>query len=192
MAVVQHQQDGPDIAVEGPKSLTPYGLGAKAPGSLGAQKHKRELRQVASGELATPLASAGAGDVGAECDATPLQSRPPRENSGSRGGGGSFSLAALLGGSGIGGMETASEGAGSTSASGVEESSSQSNGDGRGLRKRKDTITWESFLAGMSVGGGAEEGGGAAKEASASDSSSPAESRLPREVSTERPKAEVS
>lgn len=190
MAVVQHRQSGPDIVIEGPTSLTPYGLSAKAPGNLGAQKHKRELRQLASGELATPLASAGAGDVGAEGDATPLQSRPPRDNSGSRGSGGSFSLAALLGSSGIGGMETASEGAGSTSASGLEESSS--NGEGRGARKRKDTITWESFLAGMSVGGGAEEGSGAAKEASASDTSSPAESRLPREASTERPKAEVS
>ena len=177
------------VVVEGPTSLTPYGLSAKAPGSVGVQKHKRDLRpEAVTDELATPLTAAGAGDVGAECDVTPLQSRPPRDTSGSRARGDSPSLAALLGGGGIGGAETASEGAGSTSASGPEEGGAE----GRAPLKRKDTITWESFLANMSVTDGAKEGSGGAKGAPASDSSSPADGRLPREAPTEHPQAEVS
>lgn len=197
VAVVQHHHTcgraSPELAREGPISLTPYGTSAAsdAPGSVGSQKHNRGTTSAEMGQeatmrdLATPLASAGAGDVGAECDATPLQSRPPRGASRSQG---SFTLASLLGGGG-GGAETASEEA--TSASGVE---SSGNEEGRGLLKRKDTITWESFLANMSVSDGAKEDGRAkaAAAASASDSSSPAEIRLPREASSEGPTAAVS
>lgn len=190
VAVVQHHHTcdraSPELVREGPITLAPYGTSAAAPapGSLGSQKHIRggtasaELGQEATmRDLSTPLASAGAGDVGAECDATPLQSRPPRSGSRSPG---SFTLASLLRGGG-GGAETASEEA--ASASGVE----SSNEEGRGALKRKDTITWESFLAKMSVGDGAKEDGRAKGAASSSDSSSPVENRLPREGSSEGP-----
>lgn len=190
VAVVQHHHTcdraSLELVREGPITLAPYGTSAAAPapGSLGSQKHIRggtasaELGQEATmRDLSTPLASAGAGDVGAECDATPLQSRPPRSGSRSPG---SFTLASLLRGGG-GGAETASEEA--ASASGVE----SSNEEGRGALKRKDTITWESFLAKMSVGDGAKEDGRAKGAASSSDSSSPVENRLPREGSSEGP-----
>lgn len=179
---------GADLSAAGPVSSAPHRTNAAsiAGGSGGVQKQSRssgELGQeTAMGDLSTPVTSAGAGDVGAEHDATPLQSRPPRDASR----GGNFTLASLLGGSGGGGggTETASEAA--TSASGMEEGSS--NGDGRDGTKRKDTITWESFLANISVSDGAKEEGGprAGQEAggSASDSSSPAQIRLPRDPAT--------
>lgn len=193
--MVQHHHTcgraSPELAREGPITLAAYGTSAvAAPGSLGAQKHNRGTtsaepfgQEATMRDLSTPLASAGAGDVGAECDATPLQSRPQRGASRSQG---SFTLASLLGGAGAG-AETASEEA--TSASGVE---SPGNGEGRGVLKRKDTITWESFLANMSVSDGAKEDGRAKGAASASDSSSPVEIRLPREASSEGPAAAVS
>lgn len=168
-------------------SLAPYGTNAAsiAGGRGGVQKHRGSGevgQEAAMGDLSTPVTSAGAGDVGAEHDATPLQSRPPRDASGR---GGNFTLASLLGGGGGGGVgtETASEAA--TSASGMEEGSS--NGEGRDGMKRKDTITWESFLANISVSDGAKDEGGpkaAGLEAgcSASDSSSPAQIRLPHDA----------
>lgn len=187
----------PELVRDGPITLAPYGVNAAAtaPGSLGSQKHNRgttntELGQEATmRDLATPLASAAAGDVGAECDPTPLQSRPPRGASKSKSKSqGNFTLASLLGGGGGAvGAETASEEA--TSASGIE---SSNNGDGSGALKRKDTITWESFLANMSVSDGAKEDGRAKAGASASDSSSPVEITLPREASSEGPTAAVS
>lgn len=175
--MVQHHHTcgraSPELARSLPTSLTPYGTSAadRAPGSIGSQKHKRGTTDTGLGQeanmrdLATPLASAAAGDVGAECDLTPLQSRTPRDG-------------------GVG-AETAPEAA---SASGVE---SPSNGEGPGELKRKDTITWESFLANISVSDGAKEGGGANAEASASDSSSPA-GILPREAPSEGPAVRVS
>ncbi|CAM9208119.1 unnamed protein product, partial [Hapterophycus canaliculatus] len=175
---------GTDLVAAGRVSLAAYGTNSSsiAGGSAAVKKQRGsgELGQEAAMvDLSTPVTSAGAGDVGAEHDATPLQSRPPRD--GSRGG--NFTLASLLGGvGGGGGTETASEAA--TSASGMEEGSS--NGEGRDGMKRKDTITWESFLANISVSGGAKEEGGpkaAGQEAgsSASDSSSPSQIRLPRD-----------
>lgn len=193
--VQQHHTCGrasPELAREGPITSAPYGTGAAAiaPGSVGSQKHNRgttsaELlgQEPTMRDLSTPLASAGAGDVGAECDATPLQSRPPRGASRSQG---SVTLASMLGG-GSGRAETASEEA--AFASGVE---SSSNGEGRGALKRKDTITWESFLANMSMSDGAKEGGRAKGAACASDSPSPVEVRLPREASIEAPAPAVS
>lgn len=195
VAVVQHDHTcdraSPELARAGPITLAAYGTSAAAaaPGSLGSQKHNRgnadaELGQEATmRDLSTPLASAGAGDVGAECEATPLQSRPPRGASRSQG---SCTLASLLGGGG-GGPEAASEEA--ASASGVE---SSSNGEGREVLKRKDTITWESFLANMSVSDGAKGEGRATAAASASDSSSPVDTSLPGETPSEPPTAPVS
>lgn len=171
---------------DGPVSLTPQGAGAKC--SIGMQQKRGttsgELGQeLVMGDLATPLTSAGAGDVGAEHDATPLQSRPSR--------GGSFTLASVPGGdAGGGGTEAASK---EIPPSGMEESSST--GEGRGGLKRKDTITWESFLANITVVDGTKGADGGAKGAavgSASDSSSPVEVQLPREASSEGPTAEVS
>eukprot|EP00903_Cladosiphon_okamuranus_P016855 g15543.t2 len=181
----------PKLASEGPIALVAYGTSAAAaaPGSLGSQEHKRGtttfaellgVQEETMRDLSTPLASAGAGDVGAECDATPLHSRPPRGASRSQG---NVTVATMAGGGG-GGAETASEEA--ASASGVD---SSSNGEGMGALKRKETITWESFLANISVSDGAMEDGRAKGEASSSDSSSPMEVRLPREASIEAPAA---
>lgn len=138
-------------------------------------------QELVVGDLATPLTSAAAGDVGAEHDATPLQSRPSR--------GDSFTLSSVPGGdAGGGGTEDASE---EYPTPGMEDDS----GEGRVGLKRKDSITWESFLATMTVVDGMKGADGGAKGAAvgpASDSSSPVEVQLPRQGSGEGPMAEVS
>lgn len=183
VAVVQHHhtcgRTSPQLDV--PASLNPHGPGAKL--SSGKQQRRGassgELGQeLVVGDLATPLTSAGAGDVGAENDATPLQSRPSR---------GGFTLSSVPGGdAGGGGTEDAS---GENPVSGMD-----SSGEGGGGLKRKDTITWESFLATMTVDGtkGADGGAKGTAVGSASGSSSPVEVQLPREGSSERRVTEVS
>lgn len=196
-AVFQHHhafgEASPDnIPGDGPVPLAPFGTSAISSRSAAAgaqQMHKREgggvelePEAVVVGDLATPLASAGAGDVGAEHDATPLQSR---HKSSSRSGGFASPRSSSGGGGGARG-ETASEGA--ASVSGFDDSVS-SVGEGPGGLKRKDTITWESFLANITVSDEAKEGGGAkgaeAAAGSCSDSSPPVAMRLPPEAASE-------
>ncbi|CBN74515.1 pleckstrin homology (PH) domain-containing protein [Ectocarpus siliculosus] len=178
-----------NIPGDGPVPLAPFGTSAisirSGSAAAGVHMHKRggggmELEPEAV--VVTPLASAGAGDVGAEHDATPLQSR---HKGSARSGGGFGSPRSSSGGGGGGGGgdargETASDGA--ASVSGVDDSLS-SVGEGPGGLKRKDTITWESFLANITVTDEAKEAGGGAKGAEAaagacSDSSPPVAMRL--------------
>ncbi|CAB1113426.1 unnamed protein product [Ectocarpus sp. CCAP 1310/34] len=182
-----------NIPGNGPVPLAPFGTSAisvrSSSAAAGVHMHKRggggiELEPEAV--VVTPLASAGAGDVGAEHDATPLQSR--HKHSSARSGGGFGSPRSSSGGGGGDARgETASDGA--ASVSGVDDSPS-SVGEGPGGLKRKDTITWESFLANITVTDEAKEGGGGAKGAveaagSCSDSSPPVAMRLPSEAASE-------
>lgn len=196
-AVFQHHHAGgeanPDNipAGDGPVPLAPFGTSAmsirSSSAAAGVPMHKRggggmelEPEAVVVGDLATPLASAGAGDVGAEHDATPLQSR---HKSSARSGG---FASPSSGGGGEARGETASEGA--ASVSGVDDSLS-SVGEGPGGLKRMDTLTWESFLADMTVSDEAKEGGGAkgaeAAAGSCSDSPPTVAMRLPPEAASE-------
>eukprot|EP00903_Cladosiphon_okamuranus_P013590 g12657.t1 len=141
-----------EVEKQGSKSSSTSGTSAtgSAPGILGSQKHERGTTTIAEllrgleaniKDLTTPLASAGAGDDGAECDPTPRQSCPRRGAGSSQG---SVFLASPPGRE----TETASASEEAASASGMDISS---DGEGRGPLKRKDTITWESFLANLSM-----------------------------------------
>lgn len=150
-------------------SLTQYGMDRKAASGTAASllrqpQHQQELHHNPgasgfSGEQAeelTPVTVAGAGaSTGAEHDTTPLLSRPIR------GGGSNSHNASPL----LPGPES-----GEDTSPGLESGSNSSRRGG--APKRKDTITWEAFLANITVGDGEEGGTG-----STSDSSSPADSR---------------
>lgn len=188
MAVVQYHhtccRTSPQ-QLDVPASLTPHGPGPYSfdqQQKRGASTSGMELGQeLVVGDLATPLTSAGAGDVGAEHDATPLQSRPSR--------GGGFALSSVPGGDAGGdGTEGAVE---NPSTSETEDNS----GVGRGGLERKDTITWESFLATITDADGIKGADGSAivtALGSASDSPSPVEVQSPRDGCSEGIMVEVS
>lgn len=122
------------------------------------QQHNRK-----EAEDLTPVTVAGEGaSVGAEHDATPLISRPSRD-------GDEHSRDANA--------KQANQAPATAARTGriVRDTQSLDSGMNSGDKKmpRKDTITWEAFLANLNVGDGGEEGVG-----STSDSSSPADSRL--------------
>lgn len=112
------------------------------------------------GEL-TPVTVAGVGaSLAAEHDTTPLLSR--------RSGASSRDLSPMVDGGG---------GAGSNSEDTPGHESSSTAGEGKRL-KRKDTITWEAFLANFTTAPGEDSSGGTEAGTGGSESSSPADSRL--------------